>query len=1099
MGKPDADHESIWAEHEAVIRCFEDAWKSGGRPDPFSFIPTNTRDADPLLAELVQIDLEFRFRAGERPRVEDYTARYPQLATGERLLDLIASERSHRAGTASPLREDEFVARFPELKGRLATLFDVKTENQRTAAHVPRQDSPTPTARPAIAGYEITAELGHGGMGVVYRAEQSPLGRAVAVKTVAGVVSERTRARFRREAEAMARLDHPNIVPIYEVGEWSNAGQLVPYFVMKLYPGGSLDADAGAKTPPEKHVRTVETIARAVHHAHQRGVLHRDLKPSNILLDETGEPAVADFGLAGWYDPNDPKPLTETIVGTPAFMAPEQARDPGRVTTAADVYGLGAILYHLLTGRPPIEGPSPIAILEQLCVQYPSKPSSMNPAISRDLETICLKCLEKDPMHRYASAGALADDLARLRQGRSISARRPSVWEQAWRTVRRHPIITGLTALTVLSLLGMVATLAVSYFRIREQKNETATLLDREQKALYLERVASAARLYQMNHLEQAWHTLDECPPTRRDWEWYYLDGLRRATAVVRRGHANGVVATAFLADGRVVTADGAGEVRVWANDERPTYLDVRGSMLSAHPTKNWLAVVDKDKELSVWDADAKTALFKTPATSWVGFSPDGSTLATADGVHLKLWQVGTWQPLGPLIGHAQAVVTGVFSLDSKLMFTSGQDRVVRRWDLATRTPVGKPLERPAVVQALALTADGKTLIEAMPTLVQFTDVETGLAVRTAENLTGRPCLATGPDSAAVLMNTPTGELLVRHVGTGHTLRAYRGHGGAIYSVAVSRDGSRFATGGADNTLRIWDVKQSTEFAKVADLGDRAGSLTITGDGKQLVVAPRPFSSYGEDEVRVYDPTTATETARVPGRGEAAIDHGGRWLAAGRGSGDVVIRDAKTGAELKTLATRTSITRIRFSPTGMFLALGDLQGNVRVWNTLSWAASEPLTKLEGPIYTLSWAPTGDRLAVSGTDRIEVWDVANRVLEKTIPTDQVTLALDFSPNGYTIAVAGRNRTLSLLDVRTGEVAKAFIGNPSLTNAVAFHPSASRLATAGVDGMIRLWDTDSGKELLTLDGGNSDLVGLVWSADGQRLYSSGTTLRGWIAER
>jgi tRNA A-37 threonylcarbamoyl transferase component Bud32 len=339
-----------------------------------------------------------------------------------------------------------------------------------------REATAPPTAA-AEAGrsfgdYELLEEIGRGGVGVVYKARQKSLDRLVALKVIrsAKLASRQDVLRFRREAQAASALDHPHIVPIYEVGEAD--GQ--PYIAMKLIEGEGLDRRIAARrlAAPAKPGRAREAlrdgarllvpVARAVHDAHQHGILHRDLKPSNILIDEAGRPHVTDFGsakrLAGPGAPGEAS-LTQTgaLLGTPEYMAPEQASAPKSVTTAADIYGLGAILYELLTGRPPAQGETPLDALRQAQKGDPPRPRSLNPAIDRDLEAVCLKCLERDPRRRYASAEALADDLERWLARRPIRARRHGLWERGVQWARRRPRTAAALAVAGLLLVGALA------------------------------------------------------------------------------------------------------------------------------------------------------------------------------------------------------------------------------------------------------------------------------------------------------------------------------------------------------------------------------------------------------------------------------------------------------------------------------------------------------------------------------------------------------------------------------------------------------------------------------------------------------------------
>jgi tRNA A-37 threonylcarbamoyl transferase component Bud32 len=456
-----------------------------------------------------------------------------------------------------------------------------------------------PLPLPTVPGYEVLGELGRGGMGVVYKARQLKLNRTVALKMIlAGpLAGPEHRARFLSEAESVARLRHPNIVQIYEIGEALGR----PFFSMEFMEGSSLDRRLdGTPLPPRAAVQLVETLARAVHHAHEQGVIHRDLKPANVLLaisDASQKrqaeqrfceaslndcvPKITDFGLAKRLDEVG-RTLT-AVLGTPAYMAPEQAAGRTKeVGPAADIWALGVILYELLTGRAPFKADSAMETVAMASADDPVSPKRLNRKVPRDLETICLKCLRKEPARRYASAEALAEDLAAFREGRPIRARPAGVLERAVKWAKRRPALAAALAVTMLALAGLGAggfVLAVERLerdraRLERDRMEDARLqaenerqtrrqvqaaLGREQQALGRERqakagleqeqektqrllagsrVSEAYNAWQQHNLELAGKILDGCPaPTRALWDWRFVKGLTSGSLMTLYDH----------------------------------------------------------------------------------------------------------------------------------------------------------------------------------------------------------------------------------------------------------------------------------------------------------------------------------------------------------------------------------------------------------------------------------------------------------------------------------------------------------------------------------------------------------------------------------
>ncbi|HTU93032.1 MAG TPA: protein kinase [Gemmataceae bacterium] len=496
---------------EKLLLAFEQAWQSGSRP-PLETLLSQLPASDPatesarqrLLVEMVKIDLEYRWRGSTspvaddlpaRPLLEDYLRRFPALGPLERLSpELIGEEYRVRWLWGDRPNAHIYYARFPTHADlpALLTRIDAQLAERvmRTTLHTtapPDQMAGPPRAVPD--GYEILGELGRGGMGVVYKARQLRLNRLVAIKMIrAGQeTTPATLARFRTEAEAAARVQHPHVVQVHEVGE--KDGQ--PYCVMEYVNGGSLTRClAGTPLEPKAAARLLETLAGAVQAIHDQGILHRDLKPANILLHLAGTddsstltsdllqspvcvPKISDFGLA---KPAESAGLTQTgmVLGTPSYMAPEQADSRSDAfDPATDVYGLGAIFYELLTGRPPFRGITVLETLEQVRRHDPLPPRQLQPAVPRDLDTICLKCLQKEPAKRYASATDLADDLERFRQCRPILARPAGRWERALKWARRRPALAILAAAVILGFFAALAGGLTYTLHLRAARAET--------------------------------------------------------------------------------------------------------------------------------------------------------------------------------------------------------------------------------------------------------------------------------------------------------------------------------------------------------------------------------------------------------------------------------------------------------------------------------------------------------------------------------------------------------------------------------------------------------------------------------------------------
>jgi formylglycine-generating enzyme required for sulfatase activity len=434
--------------NESVISQFEDAWNTGSRPSLDAYAAS--LDAETTRA-LAQVDLERRLKAGLSARAGDYLRFEAVRQDSEFLLTLMRDEfRFRRRGREPELSPDRFIGQYPEWADRLAGTLPL--EDKPSSINNPTPPTkPVPAHWPKIEGYEITRMLG-GNMGQVYLAREVALDRAVAVKVLSGGVhaTAEQRRRFLAEIQSLARLQHSNIVRVFSQGELDGA----LYFTMEYEPGGTLvNWTAGRPQPARVAAQTIEILALALQHAHEHQIVHRDVKPANVLMDESGRPKLTDFGLAKLLDTDGSGSQTGEALGTPSFMAPEQAAGKVReVDGRTDVYGLGAVLYWMLTGRPPFEGSNGEETRLLVLTADLIAPSQLRRGLARDLETICLKCLNRERDKRYATAQALAEDLQRFLCGESVLARRPGLAEQTWRWVCKWPTVTGVVIASCIAL-----------------------------------------------------------------------------------------------------------------------------------------------------------------------------------------------------------------------------------------------------------------------------------------------------------------------------------------------------------------------------------------------------------------------------------------------------------------------------------------------------------------------------------------------------------------------------------------------------------------------------------------------------------------------
>jgi eukaryotic-like serine/threonine-protein kinase len=619
--------------------------------------------------------------------------------------------------------------------------------------------------------YELLAEVGRGGMGVVYRARQVRLNRLVALKLLAAgeFASAQFIERFRTEAQAAAALDHPNIVPIYEVGEVGTQ----PFFTMRLVQGGTLAdrlAEGGGPFQATEAANLISQVARAVHYAHQRGVLHRDLKPGNILLNSANEPFLTDFGLAKLLESQSTVTHTQGWLGTPAYMSPEQAGGATTaLTTAADVYGLGAILYHLLTGRPPFTGGTTLDTVRQVLEQEPRRPSHWNPAVPGDLEVICLKCLSKTPSLRYGSAEALADDLERFLRHEPIHARPVGAYEHAAKWVRRHPRQAVLLAMSGLALFTWVVTLTTMNLRLREANQRAARQAEENREHLVQLNVAKGVDLMNQGDLlgSLPWFVealkLDQGHPERQEMHRTRIAAILNTAPrllQVLTGQTNASSAF-FSPDGtRVLVRHGeAGFAQVW-------------DLASGRPLTPRL--------------QHRGVLVTEP-----GFSSTGDRVVTAgqEGT-ARVWDAATGRPLTPPMQNAPGMLFARFSPDDRLVMAGGRDSVIRFFDSATGKLRSVIDLHKSVIDA-AFSPDGERILSCDRDAAQITELATGQRLVTVRHGTSSPIRRVRFSANGRRFLTTSGNgTIVWDAATGRALTPLLTHGGFwVYGAALNANG----------------------------------------------------------------------------------------------------------------------------------------------------------------------------------------------------------------------------------------------------------------------------------------------------------------------
>jgi WD40 repeat protein/serine/threonine protein kinase len=1017
----------------------------------------------------------------------------------------------------------------------------------------------------AVPGYEILSELSRGGMGVVYKARQLGLNRLVALKMILGGARDgaTARARFRTEAEAVARLDHPNIIRIHDIGECDGR----PYFSMELINGPTVaEACEGRPQPAQAAAVLIENLARAIQHAHSAGILHRDLKPDNVLLQPSGDggsrlgapaqshlvgsgslfttrawnPKLIDFGLAKRLD--DFK-MTQhgLVVGTPSYMAPEQVPGAGRPSTpSVDIYSLGVMLYELLTGRPPFDTGSIETTLAILASQEPIAPRRLRPDMSRDLETICLKCIEKVPARRYATAQELADDLARFVAGLPILARPPSMVDRFAKLAMRNKLVVACAASVLTAIaLGIAATGMMSiresrarHLADRRAREATANGALAEaarvaaRRETYQARLAAALAALAHRDIREASRQLEMAPEAMRGWEWRHLQGRLDQSLAVLGGPRLGQHAGICPPGNRVAVADGRSEFRLLdavSGECVATYAAERpcnqvfGFQTSVGPRfvldqsgEEFLLSVTDEKGAALGRVTLSTPYHprKQPKPLVIAMSRDGKRIAFqsqryAEAPLVEVFDTATGRRTAGC-GVTRARLLGLdFSPDGSCLAAILESAQVFLFDVATGKETGTLSGHEGILRGVAYSPEGRSLASCGDDqTIRVWDVPGGANVCTLRGHVGAvTSVAFSPDSRQLVSGGSDGTIRVWNATGGEALLVLHGHTGEVTRVTVADNGRRIASTALDGTVRLWDAQSLGDACELKGHTNFVYPVAFSLDGRQIA------SGSWDQTVRVWD--AGGGPARVL-RGHAkaigalAFTRDGR-LASWSEDETIVLWDTDTGHAIATLThqsmpQRDSVYSLLVSPDGKHLS-AVTDDSVRSWDL---ATRSELPRLTLPIHgvrVIAYSPDGSRLAAGGDNpNVVIVDVASgdTLCELTGFSGRIQ-SLVFSPDGRQILTAGQDPALRLWDATTCRLVRTFAGHGLEVLGAIFHPDGTRIASGGHDRSVLIWDVATGDELVRLAGHTSYVFSLAFSPDGQTLVSGSgdTTVRLWDA--